>query len=229
MIRVPMSDLAPGERELDAAQARYVLRVHRLKHGDAFVAFDGKRGLECDAVVVRAQRARLGEPRPAAVVAPRRITWIHAFPKADKADAIVRDATELGASRIVFVPSERSVAQPKAARIERWMRIAEQASRQCGRGDVPDVALGTAWKATLEEAHADARICLDPRGRSLREVLSGAKTSLAFACGPEGGLTDAELDVARALGFEACKLGALVMRTETSPAAVLGAVALLSV
>jgi 16S rRNA (uracil1498-N3)-methyltransferase len=225
VIRLPMSDLAPGERELDDAQARYVSRVHRLRAGTRLVAFDPKRALECEAVIVSPRRIRLGEPHPAKTMTSRLITWIHGCPKGDKADAIVRDATELGATRIVFVPTERSVARPLATRVLRWSRIADQAARQCGRGDAPTVELATDFGDALESVSGDARICLDPRGAPLREVL-GAAGSLVFAAGPEGGFTESELGVARAHAFEVRSLGTLVLRTETVPAAALGAAAL---
>lgn len=225
MIRVPMNDLAAGERELDAEQARYVVRVHRLRAGDAFVAFDPKRAIEADGEVLSRDRVRLGEPRPAASTATRRVTWIHGCPKGDKADAIVRDATELGATRIVFVHTARIVAKLPASRVSRWERIAREAARQCGRADAPEIALDTSWKSALD-TDATTRVCLDPRGSSLRDVLARAKGSVAFAVGPEGGLTDGEIETAEARGFVTCKLGAFVMRTETVPAAVLGALAL---
>lgn len=225
MIRVPMADLAPGERALDAEQSRYVARVHRLRAGDRFVAFNPSRALECDAEVIDEDRVRLGDVRPARA-ASRAITWIHGCPKGDKADAIVRDATELGATRIVFVQTARAVAKPPAARAARWTKIAREAARQCGRGDAPEIALAADWEEALDGARADARICLDPRGAPLRDVLERARGSLAFAVGPEGGLTDDEVASASARGFTTCRLGAFVMRTETVAAAALGAAAL---
>lgn len=224
MIRLPMDDLAAGERELDAEQARYVVRVHRLRAGDAFVAFDPKRATEADGEVLSRDRVRLGEPRPAAVAA-RAVTWIHGCPKGDKADAIVRDATELGATRIIFVHTARIVAKPPSSRVERWARIAREAARQCGRADAPEIAIETKWESALA-APAETRVCLDPRGAPLRDVLARAKGSLAFAAGPEGGLTDGEIAAAEKLGYVTCKLGAFTMRTETVPAAVLGALAM---
>ena len=223
-LRVPFDDLAAGERELDAEQARYLVRVHRLRAGDAFVAFDPKRALEADGEVLSRDRVRIGTPR-AAPSASRSVTWIHACPKGDKADAIVRDATELGATRIIFVHTARIVAKPPASRVERWQRIAREAARQSGRADAPEIALETKWDAALETA-ADTRVCLDPRGASLRDVLARAKGSLAFAAGPEGGFTDGEIEAAEKRGFVTCKLGAFVIRTETVPSAVLGALAL---
>ncbi len=224
MIRVPMDDLALGERELDAEQSRYVVRVHRLRAGDAFVAFDPKRALEADGELLARGRVRIGELRPAPSAA-RSVTWIHGCPKGDKADAIVRDVTELGATRIIFVYTARIVAKPPASRVERWARIAREAARQCGRADAPELALETKWAVALE-THADTRVCLDPRGAPLRDVLARAKGSLAFAAGPEGGFTDGEIEAAEKRGFVTCKLGAFVMRTETVPSAVLGALAL---
>jgi 16S rRNA (uracil1498-N3)-methyltransferase len=220
-----MDDLAAGERELDREQARYLTRVHRLRAGDRFVAFDPKRGVEHEGEIVSASRVRLGQARAARVLAARVITWIHGCPKGDKADAIVRDATELGATRIVFALTERVVvARPKSAKVERWARVAREAARQCGRSDAPDITLAT-WEEALE-TRAESRICLDPRGEPLRDVLARARGSLALAAGPEGGFTEAELDIATQRGFATCRLGQLVMRTETAPAAVLGAVAL---
>jgi len=230
MIRLPMDDLAAGERQLDAEQARYVVRVHRLRAGDTFVAFDPKRALEADGEVLSRDRVswrvRIGPPR-AAAAATRSVTWIHGCPKGDKADAIVRDATELGATRIIFVHTARIVAKPPASRVERWARVAREAARQCGRADAPAIAIETKWASALA-VDAETRVCLDPRGVPLRDVLSRAHGSIAFAAGPEGGLTEAEVDVAEKLGFVTCKLGAFVMRTETAPAAVLGALALFS-
>ena len=223
-LRVPFEDLSAGERELDAEQARYMVRVHRLRAGDPFVAFDPKRAIEADGEVIAGDRVRLGEPR-AAAVASREVTWIHGCPKGDKADAIVRDATELGATRIIFVHTARIVAKPPSSRVERWTRIAREAARQCGRADAPEIAIETKWEAALA-TDAATRVCLDPRGAPLRDVLARAKGSLAFAAGPEGGLTAAEIAAAEAHGFVICKLGAFTMRTETVPAAVLGALAM---
>lgn len=223
LLRVPMSDLAAGERDLDPEQSRYVVRVHRKRIGERFIAFDPTRGVECDAELVGKNRARLDAPRPARAAPTREVTWIHGCPKGEKADAIVRDATELGATRIVFVYTARIVAKPAFSRVERWVRVAREAARQCGRGDVPAIELVTKWEAAIATCDADVRVCLDPRGAPLRDVLASARGSLAFAAGPEGGLTDAEVALAERSGFVTCRLGALVLRTETVPAAVLGA------
>lgn len=236
-LRAPLGDLAPGIRELPGDVARYVARVHRLRVGDELTLFDARARLEASAEVVRADGDRVGvvvgEVRPASVVSTRAVTWIHALPKGDKADAIVADATELGATRIAFVSSARAVVRLDPARatsrVARWTKLATEAARQCGRGDVPEIAPVGAWHDAIDAAPKDAeRFCLyeravEPIGPSLRGAVSSA-APLVFCVGPEGGLQEAEVRAAADAGFRIVSLGELVLRTETVCAAVLGAV-----
>jgi 16S rRNA (uracil1498-N3)-methyltransferase len=228
-LRVPLDELAQGERELDAQAARYVARVHRLAPGDRFVAFDPQRRLEAEARVVtveRRVRVELGPPRAATAVAERTLMVVQALAKGTKIDAIVRDATELGATHVVVVAAERSVK--RGVHIGRLERVALDAARQSGRGDVPRIEA-----ADLPEALGGAlgrRIVLDPSGAvALGAVLagSGADEALSLLIGPEGGFSAEERGLALARGFVAARLGRFVLRTETACAAALGAVAAL--
>ena len=161
--------------------------------------------------------------------------WIQGLAKGDKMDSIVRDATELGATRVLPVVTAFSVVQldgPRAAaRMTRWARIAEEAARQCGRADPPVVEPPRSWAEAVAGAGAAARFCLherakDPLGPGLARALA-AGSSLAFAAGPEGGLSEAEVAGAAAGGFEVVSLGPFVLRAETVATAVLGAVRVL--
>jgi 16S rRNA (uracil1498-N3)-methyltransferase len=217
--------------------AHYLARVLRMRAGSTFVAFDPATGQEADAVVAHAESdevaVEFGELRPGRAPPARGLTWIQGFAKGDKCDAIVRDATELGATRIVIASTKRSVVklddERAAARVARWARIAEEAARQCGRSEAPLVDRSGAWTAAL--AHAgpdDARFCLwegadTPLAPALFDALARG-ASLAFACGPEGGLEHVEASEAAARGWTLASLGPLALRTETVAAAVLGAV-----
>ncbi len=235
--RAPVPDLAAGERRLEGATGHYLSRVLRLEAGDSFTAFDPAAGREADAVVIRIEQGavsvRLDSVREGAVRAPRAVTWIQGLAKGDKSDAVVRDATELGATRILFSATRRSVPRLDSARAlaraHRWSGIAEQAARQCGRSDVPVVAAVSRWEDAIHScADVGARFCLspgapEPLGPALFDALARG-TSLAFACGAEGGLEEDEVELAAAQGWSAVSLGSLVLRTETVAAAVLGAV-----
>ncbi len=229
MRRIPLPSLAAGARDLDGATGHYLARVLRLARGDRFEAFGG--GLVAAGIIEAVDgehvRIHLEEPSArSASAAP--VVWIHGMPKSDKSSSVVQDATELGVSAIVFVETARSVTKiapnKRDDREARLRKVAESAARQCGRADVPQVMIAATLEDALATAPDDAlRIALHPKGaQPLRSVLvPGAAT--AFFAGPEGGLTDEELAVAESQRFAVAHLGPLVLRTETVPAAVLGA------
>jgi 16S rRNA (uracil1498-N3)-methyltransferase len=240
-VRAPVPGLAEGERRLEGSLAHYLVRVLRLRAGDTLEAFDPETGAESDAVVVGSDTGgvavrfgALRAGRPATM--HEGVTWVQGLAKGDKCDAIVRDATELGASRIIVATTERTVVKLDAARAEarqvRWARIAQEAARQCGRADAPVIDAPCPWVEALERSaehggDPSALFCLwegatDPLSLLLGDALS-RRAPLAFACGPEGGLTAREVDAARSRGWAIVSLGPLVLRTETVAAAVLGA------
>lgn len=241
MIRAPVPGLAPGERRLEGALAHYLVRVLRLRAGDTFVAFDPATAAEADATTAWADAdaitVRFGALRPGAARAAREITWIQGLAKGDKCDGVARDATELGATRIVVATTRRSVVKLDAARAAerqaRWARIAQEAARQSGRADAPRVEAPRGWSDALAlAADATGRFVLweratAPLGPALLAALAG-DGALAFACGPEGGLEDREVEEALAAGWTIASLGPFALRTETVAAAVLGAVRIFS-
>ncbi len=240
-VRAPISGLAEGERELPAETSHYLCRVRRLGPGARFVGFDPDARTEADAEVVDASttaaRVKIGAVRAARVVAGTGLVLVYALAKGDKVDDVVRDATELGATRIVIARTERAVVKAAGERakekLDRWRRIIEQAARQCGRADPPEIVGVLDWADALERASdCDARFCLDPRavemlGAALAPAVERAG-SIAFAIGPEGGLSGDEVEVAVGKGFLPASLGPFILRTETVAAAVLGAVRVLA-
>jgi 16S rRNA (uracil1498-N3)-methyltransferase len=240
--RAPIAALVEGDVKLEGGLAHHLARVLRLTAGDALVAFDPTTGREADATIVRADRdgevvLRVGALRDGAKSAEREIVVIQGLAKGDKCDAVVRDATELGATRIIVAATERSVvrldAERASSRQARWMRIAEQAARQSGRATAPVVDDPCTWKEALMRVDdGAARFCLweratEPLGPPLMEALT-TPAPLAFAIGSEGGLTEDEAHLAESRGWALASLGALVLRTETVAASVLGAVLVLS-
>jgi 16S rRNA (uracil1498-N3)-methyltransferase len=239
-VRLAIPGLSAGARVLGDEASHHLAVVLRLRAGDAFVAFDPRHGLEAEGRILHVKRgtvhAELGPPGPARVLAPFPVTWIQGLAKGEKMDSIVRDATELGTTR--FSPAETAFSVvrlegPRAeARKARWVRIAQEAARQCGRADPPDIDSPRPWAEALSAAaDATARFCLFPRAREpLGPALSRAassRASMAFAAGPEGGLSDGEVEEAKGAGFEIVSLGDLILRTETVVTAVLGAARIL--
>jgi 16S rRNA (uracil1498-N3)-methyltransferase len=133
-------------------------------------------------------------------------------------------------SRIVVAESSRSVARVEgeraARRAERWRAIALDAARQSGRGDVPDIIGPRPLGDVLSELRerSATKLCLDPHATTpFASAVAQASTAVVLLVGPEGGLTDDELERADRTGFTRVRLGPFVLRTELAGAAALGA------
>jgi 16S rRNA (uracil1498-N3)-methyltransferase len=240
VLRVPVQKLETGELTLDEGASRYVARVRRLREGDVLLLFHPREAREAQATIVEIGRSvvrcRVHEVRPSPVRATRPVTLVQAAGKGDKLDAVVRDATELGATRVVVAESLRSVVRLDAKREERMdrlRRVADEAARQCGRGDAPEILGPLPWSEGLrvETAERARKLCFweratAPAGPELLGLV--AHQPLVIAAGPEGGLDEAEIEAARASGFAIVSLGPFILRTETVAAAVLGAALLLT-
>ncbi len=226
MLRVALTGLQEGEQEL-SSEARKYLRVRRMKSGDKILAFDPEARLEAEGVVVAGERVCLQAPRAATALPALPIVVIQCTCKGGKLDQVVRDATELGATSVVAAVGERSVKRPTTATaLSRWGRIAVEAARQCGRGDVPSI-VGPMPLAEALAAHGPGLLLHPAAEKDFSDGWARAVQSIVI--GPEGGFSDEELTIASSCGFTPVRLGQFVMRTETACAATLGAIAALGV
>lgn len=229
---VPPERIAEGVATVEGEALHYLSKVLRLGPGDPVEVFDG-RGAAWDAEVRTISpdvaTIRLGAPRETA--RPPRITLAQGLAKGDKLDLVVQKATELGASRIAPLRLERCVVQLDAAkgaeRARRWRKIAEEAARQCGRADVPEVDEPSALDAFLDAAQSRGeRIAVlweeqDTSARLGAWLQAVQGDPVALVIGPEGGLTAAEVERVRARGGAVLSLGTRILRTETVGLAVL--------
>lgn len=231
-LRVPVEGLEAGTRVIQGPAARYISRVHRLGPGAALCLFDPLQALEAEARVseVGADRVRcmVEVPRRSSYQ-PYPVTMILGLAKGAKPDVTLRDATALGVARVVFADAERSVvhvpAERAPARSERWQRIAAEAARQSGRGDVPEIDGPMPLARALQSRPEPLRIVLSAAGEPLLRVLErwSTGTSLAVLVGPEGGLSPEEVAAASALDFLPASLGPTTLRSELASVAALGA------
>jgi 16S rRNA (uracil1498-N3)-methyltransferase len=235
VLRVPVESLAEGDVDLDAEASNYVLRVHRLKVNDALLLFDPERAIEADARLlgVRGKTARchVASPRTSELLPRARVVLLQAYAKGDRVDRVIRDATALGATDIVIVVTHRTVVQAGAHdgahRRERWCRIAVEAARQCGRGDIPRI-LGPVDLEEIELSQLpERRLVLAPDAPSSLGEWTRARppSDVALFIGPEGGLEPTEIRHLENASFVAVRFAQFVLRTETAATAVLGAIA----
>ncbi len=225
---VPADRLAGPRLTLTGAPHQHLARVLRARVGDRITVFDGAGG-ELDAQVVRVGRAEteieLGGRQIAAAPAVA-ITLLCAVPRGPRMDLLVQKTCELGVARLVPVVADRSLVRPvaEASRRARWERIAQEASRQSGRADVPIIDAPLPLAAALESSTLPARrlaLVERTRDRSLRTELAGKEpAATALLVGPEGGFATGEVEATRRAGFLGVSLGSRILRVET--AAIVG-------
>jgi 16S rRNA (uracil1498-N3)-methyltransferase len=215
-------DQLTGERAtLDEAAHRHLIRVLRLGKGAAIRLFDGHGG-EVQACILAVGRdsveVSLGERRQVQLAAGA-ITLIQSVPRGDRMDLIVQKTTELGVSRIVPVLSQHGMSKPPPGRTRRWQTIAEEAARQSGRADVPEICEPVALPAALANPDASERRFLlweGEQGASLHRALADRPAHVAVLVGPEGGFSAAEVETCVQAGFRSVGLGPRILRTETA-------------
>lgn len=232
VLRVPLEALSPGQRQLGGALARYILRVHRRGIGDRLACFDPELGLEADAEILHVTgdtlECRFDNVRPSGYRAYP-ICLLQGLAKGTKPDSTLAEATALGVQSIVFVDTERAVVrldrERGATRRERWQRIAAEAARQSGRGNVPHILGPLPFETALGQLTAPRRLLLSPAGTPLLRLLADwrAEQELALLVGPEGGFSRAEIERTAALGFLEASLGRTTLRSELAGVAALGA------
>ena len=224
-----------SELILPPGAARHV-QVLRLQPGAPITLFDGS-GFEWQAEVLRMARSEVAVHLQSRQLVERELkqdlTLAVVMPANDRMDGIVEKATELGAFAVQPLMSERSVLRLNGDRAEKkvahWQGVAVAACEQCGRTRVPlvsPVMSLSAWLQSLGTASPDQRRWLLSPTAAQPLAAQAAATQTLILSGPEGGLSPAEEDAARASGFIAMNLGPRILRADTAPLAVLGWLAL---
>jgi len=218
---------ASTEMALPPGPARHA-QVRRVQPGELLILFDGRGGEwlarvttigRSDVRVAVEQHVEVDRELPLAV------TLAVGMPANERMDILIEKATELGVATVQPLLCERSVLRLAGERAERkrehWQAVAVAASEQCGRTRVPVVepvrALG-AWLASRPASSAGWLLSPSPSASRPARPPTGPVFVLS---GPEGGLSPAEEEAARAAGFVAISLGQRVLRAETAPLALL--------
>ena len=218
--------LSLGQHELPEAQAHYIGRVLRHAAGDAVQLFDGSGQEYLGALIEvgkKAVRVELREQLAGQAESPLRIHLGQGLSRGERMDWAIQKATELGVSEITPIVSERCEVRLKDERADKrlahWRQVAISACEQCGRSVLPVIHAPIILAEWQGHVQAELKLVLHPVAAPLES--HARPHSLAFLIGPEGGLSEAEVEQAKAAGFHAARLGPRVLRTETAPVVAL--------
>jgi len=146
--------------------------------------------------------------------------------KFDHLEWAIEKATELGIARITPIlarRTEKHLAQAAEKRVERWRRIALEASKQSRRTNIPEIATPTPLKLALERESAPTRILLSETEQQtpLLAALNQQAGDTALAIGPEGGWTPDEMALFTTHNWQHVTLGPRILRAETAAIAAI--------
>ena len=215
-------EVSDSRAALTGAHADHLVRVLRARVGQEFdIVANGvvRRGIVV-AIADSLVDFELGE-EIRAETASIQLTLLLAVFKFDRMEWAIEKCTELGVTRIVPVIARRTdshLAAASAKRVERWRRLALQASEQSRRATPSEIAdpiklreavtIPAELKIVLSEAEEQIQLREMARRSQEGEIL--------LAIGPEGGWAEDELDLFQKNGWLSASLGPTILRAETA-------------
>lgn len=223
----PPAALSASEGILDETETHHLRDVLRLTAGQEIQVFDGT-GREYRCLIERIERRQsrfsiIEEVAPISPESPLGLQIASVLLKGDKLDAVVQKSVELGVTRFVPLLSTRCDVRPDgiSKRLLRWRRIALEATKQCGRARLMEIAelrpVTDLLKSPLSQN--ETRVMFSERsGRRLSSLPSTNQITAIF--GPEGGWDDGEIEAAATAGVNVITLGGRVMKADTAAIAI---------
>ncbi len=213
--------------ELTGPEAKHASTVSRIRVGETILIGNG-RGLIAtaevtssakEAVVLRVQSLKhVDDP-------DLRLTLVQALAKTDRDERAIEAATELGVDSIIPWSAQRSISKwegPKIAKGEaRWAAIVREATKQSIRAYVPEIKPLSSTHSVVAQLAGTEILVLDPTGEISLGSLDLPHSDIACVIGPEGGISEAELEQFRAAGARIVSLGTNILRTSTAGPAAL--------
>jgi 16S rRNA (uracil1498-N3)-methyltransferase len=215
-----------SQLQLEAEPSKHLAKVLRMKSGDSLTIFNGG-GEAFSASILSANKGsvvvEVGSGLNEDLESALSIHLGIAVSRGDRMDWVVQKATELGVTEITPLFTERTEVKLAGERAQKklrhWQQITINACQQCGRNRLPITHPITELGAWHSGVEADCKLVLHHRASPLD--YGSAPTSIALLVGPEGGLTEIEIESAEQVGFQSLRLGPRVLRTETAPLAAI--------
>ena len=225
--------------EILGEDTKHIVSVLRLKKGNKIIICNKGLKVSYEAEIVNISNdkveckilSKINETTESNV----NVTIFQGLPKADKMEYIIQKATELGVKEIYPVAMQRSIvkiaSKDKAKKINRWQKIAESASKQSGRDIIPTVQniIRINELVSLIKNYDIFLVAYEKeKSKDLKSVLKkvdikkdGKNLKIGVLIGPEGGISEEEIEILSRENIEIVTLGNRILRTETASLVIL--------
>lgn len=224
---------------LNGDDVNHIINVLRMKKGDEIQVCNQETGDNYNAQITQYTKnevdceiiERINKTTESNV----NITLFQGLPKFEKMELIIQKNTEVGVKRIVPVIMERTVVKidEKVAskKLERWQKIAEIAAKQSMRDIIPNIDNITKLKeidtteydvvlvAYENEEHNKLKDELQKLSKKIEGTNSNNNEenfNIAIVIGPEGGISEKEIELLAEKNAKFVSLGRRILRTETA-------------
>ena len=216
---------------IDSSESHHIVHVKRLKIGDNIIVFNGIGDeFEAEIEYIEDNRVKVKINQQKTISKENSVGIVIAFaiPKGKRSHLLVQKCTELGAHKLIPVNYARSVVKLKddcSVKIEKWQKIAIEASKQCGRNTITEIGEVVNFDSILNTTDSyDLPLfaCNQSDSDNLKNTLQEYQkpNNILSFIGPEGGFTSNEIEMAKKAGCKFVSLGCQILRVETAAIAV---------
>lgn len=229
MMRLYIPDVSTVTNQISVTgeKARYLTNVLRCMRGDELIVFDGSG--EC----LKTRIVNTGRKEVTFEVLAKYlcgtdslldITLVQGLLKGGKMDLIIQKTTELGIRDIIPAITERCQVRD-TKKLDRWRKIAEEASRQSGRSVIPVIHEPLDFRSVFNMNSSIEKlngfIFYEEGGMSLSQAMQPNRIHhkslpVYIFIGPEGGFTNEEIALAKEHGLLVVSFGKRILRAETA-------------
>ena len=219
--------------KIQGTDVNHIKNVLREKVGSELIICNEKTGQDylCEIKEIKEENiiCNIKEKLMNNVESNIKVTIMQGLPKADKMELIIQKSVELGVNNIIPIEMKRCVVKlkdkDKIKKIERWQKISEVAAKQSGRNIIPEINQVENLKNICETFENYDIVLLAYENekentiknelKQLKEKNQNKDVKIAILIGPEGGIAEEEVEIARKKGAKIITLGKRILRTET--------------
>jgi 16S rRNA (uracil1498-N3)-methyltransferase len=214
---------------LDEQASHHLSKVLRARVGDHITLFNGEGG-EYDAAIIsinkKSVEVQVGTFNNRSAESPLQLCLAQGISRGEKMGYIIQKAVELGVTQIVPLLTERCTVkldeERRQKRFQHWQTIIVNACEQSGRNRIPELVVPQTYESWIGTASADLCLVLAPQAvEKIERSKVNANGKIVLLIGPEGGLSEQEIEQSVQKGFKPVNIGPRVLRTETAATAAL--------